>query len=269
MRSGARRNRTAYSGRTHQRRWLWWWIGGFVLLVAAVTGMIYLILHASFLRVREVTVQGTRVISPAAVAAAVERSLLAGPRWHAWLGPDNLLVWKLGLPSGPNSGLPFGVAKVAVSSSLADRTVRIEVSERETEGIWCVAVEECHTFDDQGILFAQAPSASGILILKVTDEAREPRSLGQAILSNPDWVQNLFTTLSILRSRGVEVVSVSVRDRSLREWEVRTASGITFFFSLTFVPENLSTVIDDLRARLPLSNLVYLDFRVPNRVYYR
>jgi hypothetical protein len=119
------------------------------------------------------------------------------------------------------------------------------------------------------VIFGEAPASRGVLILRIDDESGTPIVLGRPVLPHGEWFANILANVSEVTSNNFQIVSIKVKSLDLREWEIGTSAGITMLFSFNFTPDNLGKVLESLKERLAGSKIKVLDFRVPNRIYYR
>ncbi|MDO8556925.1 MAG: hypothetical protein Q7R98_00490 [Candidatus Jorgensenbacteria bacterium] len=252
-----------------------------LLFLSILVALLYVVLYGSFLKVRDIEINGTRSVSRDSLLASLSTRGVGNSKLLSWLGPDNILFWKF-LPNSLSSAniLPI-VAEAVQNVDLGKRNVTVTIREREGFGTWCAknggptptvggyGRASCYVFDESGIAFGTAPASEGVLITEVEDQnSREPL-IGISLFPRSAWRNSFFGTLQILKDNGIPISKIIVRDFSLREFEVVSTLGFSFYFSLDFTPDNLNAVLNNLSKQLTLSSLSYLDFRVPNRVYYK
>ncbi|MEK7513098.1 MAG: hypothetical protein AAB601_02765 [Patescibacteria group bacterium] len=287
------------------RRWFLIVAAAVLLLGGGIIGVCFFILSSETFSV-SLRVPETRLVLPREILKSLIANRMKQGGLARFIGPDNYLFWRT---RSRNDLFPLTVPAVATISTAADfgrREVGVDVTERILAGVWCVpraddgldgrrlagAVEtgmriatttatstlpevsvspreQCYAFDDNGILFAEAPNMHGVLVFLVHDTNASRWALGQRVLPDESWYRRLRETVSILTEHIGPPVAVVVRDTILKEWEAQTASGARFYFSFDFVPENIPGVLRALAERMPLRDLSYVDFRVPNRVYYK
>lgn len=238
------------------------------LFVAITVAAIYMIFSAEFLKVEKLSIDTVRGVSNEKLISEIETNIVGGSTLASLLGPDNILFWRISPKRLTFASVLPIISEVSRNVDMKNRQVSISVREREGFGTWC-AVDECFVFDKEGVIFAKAPDSEGILVIRIDDlNARRP-IIGIPIFPNLEWRDNFFNTLKIIKERNIPILKIIVKDFSLREWEVVSTLGFSFYFSFDFVPDNLSAVITNISDRIPFSNISYLDFRVPNRVYYQ
>ncbi|MDI6717741.1 MAG: hypothetical protein QMD86_01690 [Patescibacteria group bacterium] len=124
---------------------------------------------------------------------------------------------------------------------------------------------ECLWFDENGIIFKQAPIIDSELFNRVNDETGHNLKLGDPIMKK-NLFDNLKKIFKILDIAEANIKTVHLKDISLEE--VSTQSKPKLLFSLRFDPEFSLSAINSLKNSDKWKNVDYADFRVENRVYY-
>lgn len=239
----------------------------FLLLAgSAITGLAYLAFYSDFVKVRDVEIVGNKVLADSALLSLVESEIIKKDKWRSLFGTDNFIFWWGVSQEEIFQRLPL-LANLEINTTPLEREIVITVAERKLRGVWCLADGSCLVFDNEGIVFANAPRIEGTLILKVTDENHRTLRLGEAVLPQPLWFDNLMNFLDGL---GNEVIlAVRIKSLELREGVVELAAGPDLHFSLESIPPELPNVLENLKRETNFSGLESVDFRVPNKIYYR
>ncbi len=256
--------------RNRRKIFLLWIQIGLVFIMVICVGLLWLLFRSSLFRVREISVDGARLISPERFVPQISTQLVGESVLRSLIGPRNILFWAVGGEYPEVSPYVFpALSRFRVDLSFFERKVVLHVEEREFFGIWCSYRKQCFAFDEQGILFNPVPQASGSLFLTILDtNPGRYGVLGAPFLTRETWVQNIMSVVLSLRNEGFGIARISILDITLREWEIETDSGQAFRFDLAFIPDHFQGVLRELHARFR-NDSVLLDFRVPNRVYYR
>ncbi|PIP29880.1 hypothetical protein COU12_02510 [Candidatus Jorgensenbacteria bacterium CG10_big_fil_rev_8_21_14_0_10_54_38] len=277
--------------RKKPRRVLWWLIGFFSLFVLLAAGAGYAVLFSSLFEVQAVEVSGGETLPREQLLAALSAQL-TDSTLRGLTGPGNILFWMFRGSEPRQLYTASFAAEVTVVPRLLERKVEVAVRKLELFGVWCAAESlparlaeasaeqgrqaglpaqagPCYGFDRAGTLVGEAPAAEGALILKVSDENRRSLVAGQPALPNPRWVKNLLETIAVIKAQNLPVAEFTVKPLALHEWWARLASGTLIYFSFDFVPENLSAILENFKTKPDFTKLLYLDLRVPSRVYYR
>jgi hypothetical protein len=265
------------------------WSGVAVLIGGAAVGMVYLVVVSGTLSASFVFPE-MKLVSSAELFKELVAQRMAEHPFLRLLGADNILFWRGSEPVHLLAALSPVVADISTDVWLTGKRVSFTVSERPIIGVWCLLdahagessgegttttphvetiARTCYGFDDDGVLFTVAPDISGALILKVTDENQEGRVLGQRVLPKQEWYERFSRTLRTVRENGGVVIAARVREAGLHEWEATLAEGVVLVFSFDFVPDDLGSVLRSLEERLKFESLSYIDFRIPNRIYYK
>jgi len=243
--------------------------GGVFLFGVFLIGFSYILIYSNFFKVKNIAISGnTFMPREELISALIQLNFNKGFKWLSWLGPDNILFWKAAEGIDNKLDKLVKVASVTVSTDLWRKEVKLQVIERKLFGIWCV-IQDCYGFDENGVIFIKTPSIEGALYLRIDDLNNRPLLLGQPVLPNARWFQNLITSLKILKNQSLIPVKIIVDNLELREWQIKMASGTYFYFSLEFVPDNLSGILKSLSSKVDFNQLTAVDFRVPNRIYYK
>ncbi len=207
-------------------------------------------------------------IANSSLLSYLEKDMMRN-KLRAVFGPENILFWSLGHKPNYLYDLP-SVKNLNVGLNLFRRTISIEASPRTPYGVVCEATStSCFVFDDQGVIFSSSPSVQGPLILSINDFTGRHFILGESILPDKSWFENLINTLKIMKQNDFSVSEIDIDDLSLREWRIKTMTGPDFYFSFNFIPDNLSYILSNLSSRMNFSKISYVDFRVPERIYYK
>ncbi|MDI6734136.1 MAG: hypothetical protein QMD50_01415 [Patescibacteria group bacterium] len=252
----------------HSRIFYFYGFLGFLFcFVLAGVGLFYFIVNSNFFKVKEINISDVRLISKDQILTAViSKKVSTG--WRAWLGPDNILFWLGREPVGLDESLAI-LADLSLAVNLRQKKVSITVEERDFVGVWCGSGGRCFAFDETGIVFSLAPKTSGNLILTIQDENEREMNLGQRVLPDPLWFKNMTIILSALKEAQFLPADVLIKNYELKEWEVKSHLGPSFYFSFAFVPGDLPVVLKNLAGRINFSKISYLDFRVSNRIFYK
>lgn len=261
--------KTGTGFKRNRRRFRFWLVaGGSFLFFAFCIGILYFILYSSWLRVKAVNAPDLPGISREEILISVRTQMLTN-RIRAMLGPQNILFWKLGNPPDFVQRFP-ALKNIRIETDFWNRSVDIKAEERQLWGVVCDQTDSnCFGLDENGVIFSKVPSVSGSLILKINDPNGRVFILGQPLFSRLEWFSNFKRTIDVLNRNNFLVVSTRMGDSSLREWTVKVAQGPEFYFSLNFMPENLDSILKSLSSKLDFKNTAYVDFRVPNRIYYK
>jgi len=215
------------------------------LLIILLLGLFYIVVRTEVLKVTGVVVAGNRVIETDLIKQQVTVKYIFN--------------------SVPLNNLPVAIKNVKVSRNFFKRTINVLVIEREQYGQWCNADFDCFWFDKEGILFTEAPRASGSLVRVVISPYIIEK--GDTIL--PDrFLGNFLSILNILDELNLSVTKIEIEDLSRQEMTVYASSyNIPIMFSLRDNPEFTYEALEKLKT--DFNRLSYIDLRSSNRAFYR
>lgn len=220
----------------------------------------WLIFRSGYLSVKNIEIDGTYDIGNDEVLSYLKSK--DGGFLSGYFDHNHLFGW----PEHVSPGGELAQAKeIAIDKSYLQGSIRITVSERSKLGIWCF-VESCYWFDDEGVLFGQAPVSEGNL-LKTIHDGRSKLKEGDEVLDSLRF-DNLRSVIHVLEQIGMSVKRIFV-DTSKEEVSVSLDDGPTMHFSLKFPAGSSLPAIRSLVDQDKFSELQYVDFRIENRAYYK
>ncbi len=237
----------------------------FLTSVFIISATVYFVFFSQIIKVQKFSIDGNRVVGRSELEELITKKLNSRGWFVRKISEKNILYW-FGVKEIRDSGIA-AADEVLVHTNLTDRTVAVEIKERVFAGIWCG--DSCFGFDSNGVAYFLAPDTEGSLILKIKDENNVGLTLGQPVIADEKVLSNIFKTIAIIKENNILIDGVTIKDATLREWELKSTKGTQFKFSLDFVPDKLKSVIDNLKGRTKLEALNYIDFRVQNRVYFK
>lgn len=262
---------------------------------------VWLVLKTPLFRFQTLEITGNKIVNQNDITSLLWSRVISDPYRpvKALLGFSNFLVWPNNFSSRDLSLIPH-LKGLNITKDYRNHTLKVAVEERSPAGIWCFQAQTnaertqnnadeiprqsasspresapCWWFDDQGIVFSQAPDAQGGLISVVHDYS-QPKAglLARAVSLN--FVSNILSVFKTLKASGLGIKEVRLEDIALQEVEVDSVGGLPagkagpkLYFSLRFPALNDLAVIQSLMSKPGFNNLEYLDFRVENRAYYK
>ena len=242
----------------------------FILAAASVFAVLgsagYLAVYSDLLKVETININGNVISNSEEIRSKLAADLASRSLLNRFLGERSLLFW----PNGkfkPSGRLLPAVLEMNFEKNWGSKTVTIEVTERKPFGIFCETL--CYWFDEEGVLFDRSPEATGFLIAKVKDENRRNLGLNDQIIGKPEFTDNLIQTIKILSAGSIlKPKTYVIKNIGLQEFHVLT-DGPELYFSLGFIPKDLTKILEAIAKETNIRRLNYIDFRVENRVYYK
>lgn len=181
-----------------------------------------------------------------------------------YLGLNNFLSW----PGRLDIREP-GLANLSIQKNFLEKKIIVKAKEREPYGIWCSNANDrifCFWFDENGIIFENAPISEGHLILRIDSQDLLLIPGRSAII--PDLFYNLKKIIDFLRNIGLSVNKYEWED-DLQELRVSAGSGSEIRFSLRFNPDVSLAALKSIYEKNEFKNTEYVDFTVENRIYIK
>lgn len=244
---------------------MWKFIIVISILILLVIGVVYLVFRSSFFQIAGLEVVGSQKNEE--IKGELISVLSKTSKFRSWLGPENILFWS---PKTIQKIPPslFWLSDLTLKRDWFSRKISIEVKERQSWLLWCSADSSYYWLDETGIVFALAPQAEGFIVPKVFTENGQPLLFGQPFSDNSDLVKNTLEIIKQLQDSSLPVSRFLIKDINLQEMTVETG-GPELYFSLRYLPQNLSQLLANLAGRVNFQKLEYVDFRVENRIYYK
>lgn len=279
-----------------RRRRLMHGILGCLVAFGIVLGAAWVGIRSPMFNIKNITVIGNHAADPDDIIRVMKVLATSGSRIRHYIGSENMLLWPDSARAEALRLLPQ-VKRVVVEKNYNDRTILLRVEERQAYGIWCLVRAQtnadqhegevagdarddlrdesenprCFWFDQEGIIFRPAPFSEGSIIPVISDASQDELRIPSAVLPNA-FLENLFSIFRVLRSSGVRAREIRLDDLNLRELTVKTFDGPELYFSLRFPADAALVEMKSLfgsDATSSFANLLYIDFRVENRVYYK
>lgn len=152
-------------------------------------------------------------------------------------------------------------------------SLNISLEKREALGVWCYnQADKCVYFSNDRLAFAEAAVSSGSLLLSIDDQASQPVVLGQPV-TTPELLAFILKLQLGLNRQGVVFNKIIIPSDELFRVNVLTSEGWQIYLNTNeAVSEQLSSLEAFMVQKLTSeqrARLVYIDVRIPGRVYYK
>ncbi len=270
------RSRSLRSSKLTKRRRRVFLFRGALTLILFITlslGVVYL-LNRKELVINQINIEGNATASDSDIGALVKNAIEGKyiffiPKKSTFLFPKRTLEASIlgAFPKIRNVSAVVGKGGI----------LNVLVEERSPEALWCGenrlegAMTECFFLDENGFIYAKAPSFSRDVYVRFYGPLEKGKPVGQPFLSGEKF-RKLFLFLTSLRESNIQPVEFAVRDDL--DYELYIENGTKILFSRK---QNLSTVLDNLVSAFSFegirknerASLEYVDLRFGNRVYYK
>jgi len=243
----------------------------------------YLVYSFGFFKVKNIEISGLKNYSKENLIADLKDFFQNRSTISSFLGSENILVWTADVGDFIIKEPQF--KNLTIQRNILNRSIKIEVQEREKFGIWCLiknniientnsageqtdVSKNCFWFDKEGIIFVEAPDIESELFNKVLDSTGRELKLGDKALDSR-LMGNLVKIFNIFDEADVESKTVQLNDIKSEEVIVKPLFFPTLFFSLRFNPDFSIAAIKTLKKDNRWNKIQYVDFRVENHAYYK
>lgn len=253
-----------------KKKFHWILFGSLLLAGIILIGAFYFLFYSGFFDVREVEINGNKLIGDQEISSALVGTLASDSGfWKKFFGSGNILFWRQPSFDKLVSRLPL-LADLKLSVDWQSKKIVIDVRERAPAGVWCFgSYQPCYLFDDNGYVFSLAPEISGSLILKVLDETGASPIFGKKIFSDDSKIKEFFAVLTVLKKNDFSVDYALVKSIESRELVFKLSNGPLLKLNQEdSMAQSLSALTEKIK-NLPLASLEYIDLTVPGRLYYR
>lgn len=241
-----------------------------VLVGLAVFGAVKVVFYSSLFKFDNLIVNTKNDEDKTKIIQLLKEKIPQNSFLARWLGFNHFLAWPGSMTGSVLDSLP-NIEALKIGKNYSDHALVIDVLDRKYFAIWCLkknSPEECFWFDEKGTIFKESPSAAGTLVKVVFDYSQDSLGIGSAVIPEP-FLSNLLSVMETVSTSGLSVYRIALNDLKLEEIEIFTLKGPKIYFSLRHPAENYLNVLKSLIANPSFDRLLYIDFRVLNRVFYQ
>ena len=223
--------------------------------------------HLNVLAIHDITIKGVKSLPPEALTASA-RTPLTDVGFRLFSHKNMFLYPKEEIATVLRNEYPQ-IKRIAVSrDSLFAQAIQVTIQEHEEFAKWCSPEDVCYLMDEDGFIFMPADDPlSPFYIFKKGLAPGEP--IGQTFLRGR--IHDLRSLFRALEREGYtprELTVVNEKDFSLKldhGPELKMAFDVPYADALA----NLQTALDAEGVRDRFAELLYIDLRFGNRVYYK
>ena len=234
--------------------------------LSILSSLAYLSRQERFL-INEITVQGENVIDKEEITQTARR-LLAG--YYLWVIPraNSLIYPRRAIKQSLIKGFP---RLKSVDLNLGkQQKLLITVEEHVPFALYCI--HDCFFLDEEGLIFALAPSFSGEVYFVYTTKDPIENPIGKRFLSTEEF-QSLSKFVETLTTLNIRSLSLEMGDN---EFTLTLSKGGQIIWrrdgDLSLIKSNLEAFLSDNSIRAQenfLDRILYLDLRTENKVFYK
>ena len=232
----------------------------------AIIGLLYVLVYSTALQMKEVVIEGNKLVPENEIWSGVMGEMIREHRWKSLFGPNHKAFWVFGKTPDIQRLIP-NIKTIELEKELGKGRLVIHIKERKVEGVWCFGEINCYVFDEEGILFARSPDVSGTFIIKIQDDSTSYARLNTKIVEDAEF-QNIKTTIEDAEKAGFHARKVTIKSEK-EEWWMETIGGTLILFNIKFKPKGFVEVIKTFLKKNSSSRPSQIDFRVPDKAYYK
>lgn len=177
------------------------------------------------------------------------------------VGEDSMLLW---LASTARL-YPLSLPQVEMVIDWRNRSMTIRATPQTRAMIWCTTAQ-CVWVNNEGLGLEVAPAAEGQLVPRVSEVAETAFTFGDRVLPR-SYFDALLHIFRFLYQSGVSVASVTF-DRETFDIIVTTSAPVRLLFNIRFDSTIALPAWSAITNAMPRSGVSYIDFRVPQKIYY-
>jgi hypothetical protein len=235
--------------------------------VAVLVGLVFL-LRADFLQVKDFEVTGGETaldnnVKDVALGLATGTSFFVIPK-------SNILLLDRGNLAGVLLSKFTRIQKVDISKNFFDGNVKLSITERSEDFLWCSTRDECFFMDKSGLVFAPYDGAGtdlGKIIFKGV-------LVGDPIMKKfaaSDEMQNYSGFIKTFADAGFKVDYINIE--SGEKGTAETNMGDVVFnpgeTDLSLIAQNVILLINETKAKNHSAVFNYIDARFGNKIFYK
>ena len=251
---------------------LWAWVLSVSAIVLCI-GFIFLLRMERF-QIREVDIQGTKIIEKSAVQNSVDSSLAGS---YVWIIPKtNTFLYSLNnLNKNLLSTFP-GIYMLDINRE-GFQKISIKITERKPHALWCGGENEedasgCYFVDGGGVIFSQAPHFSGNVYFVYRGKLDKENPLGARILDQQDFVSFEDFVNHVSKTLNLNIVGVFFKDASDFDLLLDSGGRIMLNKNLSYddMYNNIGSILKSPQfSSSTLQTLDYVDMRFGNKIFFK
>jgi len=236
----------------------------------------WFLIKGDFIKVTEIKVSGTRMVSPEEIVFFVNsEDGKRGGLWGFILPDDHQLAYKKDedLTNSIKTRFPR-VKDIIIDRDYSERFISIAVSERTEKTIWCFISDEeeqkdCFWLDNEGFVIGEAPYSEGSLVTTIEDETNRKILPGEKAVPEKE-LGHLLEVADMIKEFNWVADEISVSDPNFKEAVVIISSGQKIIVSLerSSVSEGRA-IINAIISSGCWPRIEYVDLRVEGKGFYK
>jgi len=233
--------------------------------------LLVVFLRADFLKIKNFDISGTQTVSQEEIKN-VTANFISGNTFLVIPKSNILVLSKEKLVKKLLAAFPR-LETVIVNKEIFSRQIKLEVSERRADFLWCIDDgSECFFMDKNGLVFEK------VFDLQSTELADKivfkGILIGNPLLQNfasPEKMKNYSDLISALNNAGLKVLVMNFEspDKAV----AKTETGDIIFNpdenNFAVPVQNTMLLINETKSKNPAVQFQYIDTRFGNKVFYK
>jgi len=247
------------------------------LILLALGALFYFFFISSYFDIKYVNISGNETVSKNNINNIYEE-LSSGDSY--FLKNKNTFVFKASALANDIKNKFKRVQDVRVSR-LFPASLNITIKEYSPFGVSCVDISKregvsdyiktgCFYFNEEGIVFDQAPDLEGNIFIFVKDSNVSGENLPQSLYSKDD-VYFMYQFKDAMSKYGLPLEYFALDDK-FHDVEALTKEGFKVFLTMDLDPKeealSLYQILNN-EVKDRMAELDYVDLRIQNRAYYK
>lgn len=267
------------SSRIGRRQKIRKFIGLFLIVgipTALIVGLI-LLLRADFLQIKNFEIAGADTIPQESIKDTA-LSFISGNKFFVIPKSDILFLNKNQLASVLLADFPR-LQNVEVSKQFLAQSIKLSLTERKSDFLWCSAQNECFSMTKDGLVFekmdniqsSSSPMTIGATLGKVVFQGVLEGNPLMKNFDTPARMENYSKLIAILGNAGFPVGSVNIKSEN--EGTAETKMGSIIFnpqeTDLSIAAQNAVLLINNVISKNPSALFNYIDARFDSKLFYK
>lgn len=227
--------------------------------------LIYGAIFSPFFKIKNITVSGTKEISPDLIKKDIEEGL--GQFKFKIIPQNSFFTFFSKTLNGRLLNNFKEIESLTVRKDFLKQTLEIRVQEKTKEAILCFLseVDSCFFIDKEGGLLKESPMIKGGSLVVIELKKEDQNNIDSALIG----FINKFKKI-VEENTNLAIFSAKIKNN--QEIILETAAGWQIYLNKKEPPEKQAQIVKRIleeEIKEKQNNLDYIDLRIEGRVYYK
>ncbi|KKQ45524.1 MAG: hypothetical protein US63_C0015G0010 [Candidatus Moranbacteria bacterium GW2011_GWC2_37_8] len=246
----------------------------YLLLIAFIFSLIYMLFFSMQMQINNIEVVGTKDLDSQEIRHDIQQHLQG--KYFKILPKNNFLFISRNRLQNYLKDNYKKIRSVNVQKKFPE-SINIEIDEHVALLVWCKNNENCYLLDEDGVAYGVAdfdsPELTQNNLLRINDDSNADVEIGVKVMdtSYEQYLLGIGRAIGILGIRIEE--GYSTPSRMAEEIKTKSDSGFGIYFSTQFSLESaintLGVLLKKEISKEQLSNLEYIDLRSEYKAFYK